>query len=1559
MAASDSKEMKAALKQAKEAVKGKKYEQALEHLKVVLSHDPSHYNALVLVGKSSTEVGLSTEAEQAFRKATEVDPGQLLAWQGLSQLYEKYSTDVNQRQLLGVYQRLMTLFQDDAKVLQVAEKLSTLHEKLDQPVEACDVLHTVIQRSGEDPNNAKRWAKIVRLLSRLESLNQSSANLLKLSFETLLAASDGDADTRCQHYQQYIQFLLKLENGDVDELKAACTAMHEMFPSKVYPLEKLAELTMIQTYEMAESGDWSVYDKLHELDSKNGLALIGQAQAKLAGHIFESAKGAGQDFKTALEAKQYFKTATELLENEKRHKMFPFYWLFLAQWQLVCHAGEKAEISAKNGIKVLKSYKHLALSSAPKLEETFSILRVRAWLVTGTGDLAVRAVELLNKLKPEARDKTLLCRLLVIAHLTSGDLTSAKKSFDEIPSESRDSCAVLALGAWLMFHEADLKGAKDRLESVLEKEKMADYHYWLGRVYWAMGARNKECLYSFIKATKLDVFHSNAFLYMGHYFKEVDGENKKAKRCYETAFELNPANEGAAIALGDMCDTLDDKEGAVSLYQKVTSLVTGARASWAWLRLGLAQLRAGDATDAAQSFQEVLRKDPNNKHCLECLAEAYLSGGSYESAHKAFSRVLEMDPNSTYSMFKIGCIKQTRGLYSEAITVYQAVQELSPDYVPALTGQGETHLLLARAGLREFFHARAVSHIQQAVSVLTRAILLRPDLSGVWKLLGDACTLVAPLHDNLINISVDGALQGMQEGKKVTVGKGKLLALGGRCYGKAIRHQEDCSSLWHDLAVNYLHQYQWRRERRLANKALQCIKKAISLDATNYIHWTCLGVIAAQPAIDDPGLAQHAFIKSIQLEPKNAMAWTNLGTLYLSHGNLELANKAFGVAQSRDPDYVQSWIGQGMIAETMGREETMDLYRHTTELTTHVEGGLGYADLVCGTILDSALDKRSELYRFNITQMRAVPAATAAVGKVADRVQTSAEAHTLHGILLEREGLHRAAESAFKRALELAVSGGDVKAINTALANHGRVLSSLGRVEEAKEEMRRITPLTDTRDILAMALALYRNQEWPQACLAYEQASELTTDEAERSEILTAQAMVSVQCGDIDTAKTLLFKNSQLSRPCIRGLVTLCALGLRTGDLVLTKAALAELVKQPDQHKWIQESVVLTAASKILQGNGDEALKCFIKGLKNCPSDTPFRALTAEVAILLDPSSTTLASACCRVAQRLGSTQMSILQVDSSTELSSGNHGDPSTCRLSPSLIAAQKAVHAMPGDVNNWALLGAACSAQTTWQALHQKDATLLDVNLQISKFLLQMNKADSKLAPWVSMHTVFSMLQSKQWDEASTLSKRVIDWCDYGEEANANLRLLHCLSGWMKTRKSSGFGPIRDVVAQSQSLWAWQTLGKIYSERGMALAAEACYRNCLQLAGERRQTTLHHQRAHIALMGLRGGTDVDLWTNLGQETLDKLDHQPISHLFKALMFQLLGKHEKVIRKELDRGMKSIETPGRGGYTESILRYHLVEVLQKKDKDAAQALVDDAIKEEDPLCMRLQELIR
>ena len=73
-----------------------------------------------------------------------------------------------------------------------------------------------------------------------------------------------------------------------------------------------------------------------------------------------------------------------------------------------------------------------------------------------------------------------------------------------------------------------------------------------------------------------------------------------------------------------------------------------------------------------------------------------------------------------------------------------------------------------------------------------------------------------------------------------------------RCYGKALKIFPESSSLWHDLGVNYFHQSQAVLQEDkfpLAEKSVQALKKAISLEPTNHKHWTALGHVACHKGI--------------------------------------------------------------------------------------------------------------------------------------------------------------------------------------------------------------------------------------------------------------------------------------------------------------------------------------------------------------------------------------------------------------------------------------------------------------------------------------------------------------------------------------------------------------------------------------------------------------------------------------------------------------------------------------------------------------------------------------
>ncbi|CAB4027695.1 tetratricopeptide repeat 37-like, partial [Paramuricea clavata] len=359
--------------------------------------------------------------------------------------------------------------------------------------------------------------------------------------------------------------------------------------------------------------------------------------------------------------------------------------------------------------------------------------------------------------------------------------------------------------------------------------------------------------------------------------------------------------------------------------------------------------------DAVHCFQNALRVDAEDANAWECLGEAYMSRGSYTPALASFSRATELNPSLLYSQYQIAVVKHLLGLFEEAVLVYKSILDEHCDYVPALKGLGETYISYARSSLHEDFHGRANDYIQNAIIVLARAIECDGRLSCLWKLLGDACSLVFKIHESKVRVELPENLRKFLNLEEETVvSKMELLSLAASSFGQAVRYNSSCASLWHDVGLSYFRMSTIHKDsserRRLCERSMKALKKGLNIEPSNYIIWNTLGIVAASKDVNNPELSQHSFIKSIQSQ-KNAIAWTNLGVLYLRHGKADMANLAFNAAQCTDPSYTQAWIGQATIAEMFAHSEAMDLYRHSNELGTHVEGYLGYAHWVCHTLL--------------------------------------------------------------------------------------------------------------------------------------------------------------------------------------------------------------------------------------------------------------------------------------------------------------------------------------------------------------------------------------------------------------------------------------------------------------------------------------------------------------------------------------------------------------------------------------------------------------------------------
>ncbi|XP_064609375.1 tetratricopeptide repeat protein 37-like [Liolophura sinensis] len=1144
----DAKEIKSTLKAAREAIRQKDFKEALRNCKAVLKADKDNYNALVFIGVAAEGLEQPDQAIKAFEKATEISPEQILAWQGLCSFYEKSTTQEHSQALVPVYEKLVTLYQgEEAKWIETINKLAELHSKLGALDRASSCYHKALKAITDPEKQKPIWRKLANMLGSSQSLTPDLENMLLEAYKVMLTSDES------QEQEQFIQPYLELlrKSDDYAELESESNRLSSCYPSCAYPLEAVLQL---------------------QLDSQIGLK---QRSAEKVGAVCErlrtmgnqsSVLKLGEGFLNMIN-KDYTRAQAFLTKGVKSCPSVISGYVYLAE-VLNCLCDYKGVISTcEQAIGKLKSKEKRLSCPNSLVEDHLNLLTIKSYICQRTELTLKKAATLLEEMTNKNPENQEILLLLADVYLKQGEITKVEEFLNTHQSMLTHAGNVNALKGRVAFARKDFHTAIQHLEQAVKEDgSRSEFFFQLGCVNWSVYETADPSDQSFaeksfkqwLQAAKLNPNNAEVFRCLGDYYATVQKDLLKAKRCYQKSFNLNPGDEKTGAALCDSLTSTGEEEAARSILLRVTSQASAGSGKWAWLRLGLHQVKKTDHTAAMTSFQAALRADPADNHVWECLAEAYLTRGSYTAALKAFTKALELDPSSVYCLYQISFIKQTLGQFTEAVSEYKAVLETSPHYVPAMKGLGETLILLARSHLKQSFNLRAKDNCSEAIDYLTQGAAIRPDLSCLWKLLGDACTVLQPLSDKGFSVSVPLKLIELGDKsseKKRSLSKEELLKLGARCYGQALKLLPDCAALWHDLGVNYFYQSQLLSGAAavdVATKSLHILQKAVMLDPLDFRHWTALGRVACYPGVNNPSLAQHCFIKSILAERNNVVAWTNLGTLYLKNDNVKLAHDAFTVAQSLDPTYVACWIGQAMIAETVGHEDAMDLFRHTTELGHHLESALGYGHWVCTVMRD--LEKRdSEMYKYCVEQMAAIPMASDALSRYLDRMKTNPTAYNMYGLLLEKQGLLQSAAEAFTRAISILETGSGSDGLIT--KECWKVGRGYGTVPISGQDL-------TFEGTCELALVHYKLGQLAQSFQAYERALELASKDEDKSHVYAAMGMVAYKFGDADGVKTALFNCSQTTPSSNHGLAALCSFGFLQSDETLVRAALDELISR-------------------------------------------------------------------------------------------------------------------------------------------------------------------------------------------------------------------------------------------------------------------------------------------------------------------------------------------------------------------------------------------------------------
>jgi superkiller protein 3 len=532
-----------------------------------------------------------------------------------------------------------------------------------------------------------------------------------------------------------------------------------------------------------------------------------------------------------------------------------------------------------------------------------------------------------------------------------------------------------------------------------------------------------ESLMSILKATKLNPNNSECFFWLGKIYIATNDE-VRSKKCFEKCLNQNPQNVECISILSAIYRKNKDWDNNLQILENsVKSATGGAHQKSAFFQLGLHHLGQLNFDNAVTAFRNSLRYDSNNAECWEALADAYFARGSYNSSLKVFEKSVELNSQNTYAKLQIAKIKFVLQQYQESINDYERLLSQIPDYLPALKGIADSHFGRAHYLHENHRTGRARDHCQEALSFIEKAIRFESSFLCLWRLLGNIFDFIGTLPECHSHLTIPAAIICEEKSKKLC--GDELLDLASKCYSRCLKINKENDFVWFDLVANYYRRSSATTARSDESKmefiklAYDGAKHLVKLKPSKWQNWNLLGIICASNEINNPGLAQHCFIKAVTLDKKTFTSWSNLGVFYLMRGDIKLANKAFSRAQQSDTAFLNAWIGQSWIAELIGdRDEAMDLFRHCTQLGFHHESSIGYPNFVC-SILNEPNYASIPKYEYAIDKMHAISLALDnSQWHCLMESETTFEAWTYVGYLSRCQKLYKQAATAYEKAVE-------------------------------------------------------------------------------------------------------------------------------------------------------------------------------------------------------------------------------------------------------------------------------------------------------------------------------------------------------------------------------------------------------------------------------------------------------------------------------------------------------------------------------------------------------------
>jgi superkiller protein 3 len=516
-------------------------------------------------------------------------------------------------------------------------------------------------------------------------------------------------------------------------------------------------------------------------------------------------------------------------------------------------------------------------------------------------------------------------------------------------------------------------------------------------------------------------------------------------------------------------------EQAINSFQKALRVRPGDAACWEGL--GAAYQLQGRLTAALKAHSRAIQLDEGRVYAAVQCGRLHLALGSLPEALESFQSAIKTEQCKSQ-----GEREGADGVESNGTSI--KTNSINP---AALLGAAQVEIAIAAVdiGLGATIAAadtlgNATDHAYTCATTVGYSTI-----HSAWKLVGDALLLHAETSPSektreivygkilLNNSRTRGGGDGEKDTTKITATtsgnnasvsdlleswKGRMHAVkaASRVYAKALFLRPSNAGSWRDVALALHHQAllidqlpphtnddddnNKQSSLALSQQAERMLHAAIRAFPTSSSTWAALGIVLP---LYTPSFAkkEYALSRALQLDPRNTTAWVALSRLYLSTGELGLAQDALRNARTHDPTESSIWDAMSAVAAARGDYESgLEYAEHSMLLgggnngSRRRSGGEGMLAFVYGAIMHTGL-------------MLSMKGALYAVAKKLPVVRPlEAGAHVACGLACESRGDWNGAVGCYNTAIELLVSSDDRREVECNLA---RALTGAGEYEEA------------------------------------------------------------------------------------------------------------------------------------------------------------------------------------------------------------------------------------------------------------------------------------------------------------------------------------------------------------------------------------------------------------------------------------------------------------------------------------------------------------------------------